>query len=133
MTSSLGAPVVAADAAWAMISRVEATCLRVQADLEHLPFRTGSLHGTWASKCLQHVPAERLPLALADLHRSMVVGTPLDLAVFETEDDVWRSDVTDDLPGRVFWDWPRGRLIDVVAGAGFADVVVRATERRPVV
>ena len=63
MTAALGQPVVAADAAWAMISRVDATRLRVQADLERLPFRTGSLHGTWASKCLQHVPADRLPLS----------------------------------------------------------------------
>src|SRR4051794_11495249 len=120
MTSSLGAPVVAADAAWSMISRGDATGLRVQADLERLPFRTGSLHGTWASKCLHHVPADRLPLALADLHRTMVVGAPLELVVFEG-DGTWVSDRADDLPGRMFWDWPRERLLDVVRGAGFAD------------
>src|SRR3954469_8937451 len=70
MTGALGAPVVAADAAWSMVSRVTATSLRVQADLESLPFRRGSLHGTWASKCLQHIPNERLPMALASVHHA---------------------------------------------------------------
>src|SRR3954464_2803891 len=103
MTAALGSPAVAADAAWAMISRVSSTPLRVQADLEHLPFRRGGLHGTWASKCLQHVPAQQLPMALAGLLAAMAVGAPLDLVVFEG-DGTWRSD--DDLPGRMLWEWP---------------------------
>src|SRR5688572_6916653 len=57
MTAALGSPVVALDAARSMISRVTAPGLRVQADLEALPFRRHALDGTWASKCLQHVPA----------------------------------------------------------------------------
>ena len=129
MTAALGQPVVAADAAWSMISRVASTPLRVQADLEHPPFRPGSLHGTWASKCLQHIPAERLPLALAALHRAMVVGAPLDLVVFEGN-GTWRSDRRDDLPGRMFWDWPRDRLVDVVRGAGFGDVELHTAPAR---
>lgn len=132
MTGALGAPVVAVDAAWSMIARVEVTRLRVQADLEALPFCSGALHGTWASKCLQHIPAKRLPLALADLHRSTVVGGRLDLVVFEGS-GTWRSDSRDDLPGRMFWHWPRERLLDIVHGAGFVDVALRAIERDPVV
>jgi double-stranded uracil-DNA glycosylase len=132
MTSALGEPVVAVDAAIAMVSRVAATSLRVQADLEALPFRRGALHATWASKCLQHVPAERVPMALADLHRAMVVGGRLDLVVFESGRGTWCSE-GDDLPGRMFWDWPRRRLLDVVAGAGFEDLRLRAVERDPVV
>lgn len=127
-TAALGHPVVAVDAAWSMISRVRSTPLRVQADLEALPFRRAAVHGTWASKCLQHVPAERLPLALADLHRSMPVGAPLELIVFEG-DGLWCSDDGDDLPGRRFWAWPRQRLVDVVVGAGFADVELEVRSR----
>ena len=128
MTGALGTPVVALDAAHAMVRQVTATALRVQADLEALPLRSGAVRGTWASKCLQHVPAERLPLALADLHRAMAVGARLDLVVFEGDGSLWSSQ-GDDLPGRRFWNWSRRRLVDVVHGAGFADARLRAVER----
>lgn len=130
MTGALGSPVVAVDAAWSMVSRVDATPLRVQADLEALPFGPGVFQGAWASKCLQHVPAERLPLALADLHRATALGGRLDLVVFEGQGEgTWRSDRDDDLPGRTFWSWPRERLLDVVRGAGFTDVRLRTAGR----
>lgn len=132
MTGALGSPVVAVDAAWSMVSRVEATPLRVQADLEALPFRPGAFQGTWASKCLQHVPAERLPLALADLHRATALGGRVDLVVFEGE-GTWRCDRDDDLPGRRFWSWPRERLLDVVGGAGFTGARLDTTDRPPTV
>ena len=133
ITGSLGSPVVAADAAWSMISRVEATPLRVQADLEALPFRRSAFGGAWASKCLQHVPAEQVPMALADLHRTMEVGAPLELVVFETGEGLWVSDRSDDLPGRRFWDWPRDRLLDVLHGAGFVDLELQTADRGGVV
>lgn len=122
MTAALGSPVVAADAAWAMVTRVTATALRVQADLEVLPFRRFALGGIWASKCLQHVPAERLPLSLRDQHRSMAVGGRLELVVFEGDDTIRSQDGP--LAGRMFWRWPRDRLVDVVAGAGFSNVTL---------
>jgi TDG/mug DNA glycosylase family protein len=128
MTAALGSPAVAVDAAWSMISRVTATPLRVQADLEALPFRRGALHGAWASKCLQHVPNERLPLALAGIHQSLVVDAPFDLVVFRGE-GTWTSDRSDDLPGRMFWQWSTASLRAVVEGAGFVDVDVRTVER----
>lgn len=129
MTAALGTPVVAADAAWSMISRVEATSMRVQADLEAPPFRRCALGGVWASKCLQHVPNERLPLALGRLHDSMAVGAPLDLVVFRGEGQ-WVSDREDDLPGRRFWQWTTEDLRAVVVGAGFDDVELRVVDRR---
>jgi TDG/mug DNA glycosylase family protein len=128
MTSALGEPVVAADAAWSMISRVDATTMRVQADLEAPPFRRGALHGVWASKCLQHVPNERLPLALAQLHQSLALDAPLDLVVFRG-DGQWVSDREDDLPGRRFWQWTADDLRAVVEGAGFDAVDVRVVPR----
>lgn len=128
MTAALGAPVVAVDAAHAMVSRVTATGLRAQADLEALPFRRGALFGTWASKCMQHVPTERLPLVLADLHRASALGAPLDLVVFAGE-GTWTSDRADDLPGRQFWQWDPVRLGAVVQGAGFDDVHIDVVPR----
>jgi TDG/mug DNA glycosylase family protein len=128
MTAALGAPVVAADAAWSMISRVDATPLRVQADLEAPPFRARSLHGVWASKCLQHVPNERLPMALAHLHRALAIDAPFDLVVFRGDAE-WVSDRDDDLPGRRFWQWRPDDLRAVVEGAGFDDLDVRVVPR----
>ena len=48
----------------------------VQADLEALPFRRAAFGAAWARASYLHVANDRLPLALADLHRSMVVGAP---------------------------------------------------------
>jgi TDG/mug DNA glycosylase family protein len=52
-------------------------------DLEALPLRRGALAGVWASKSLQHVPAERLPMALTGLHRALALGGILDATVFD--------------------------------------------------
>ena len=79
------------------------------------------------------VPAERVPMALADLHRSLAVGAALDLVVFETGQGLWVSGDGDDLPGRRFWDWPRDRLLDVVHGAGFDDLSLETADRQDVV
>ena len=75
----LGKPVVAADAAAAMLveTRQHAPdALRVQCDLEALPFRRRALAGVWASKAHQHIAAERLPMALAELHHVLDGGRP---------------------------------------------------------
>ena len=129
LSAALGEPVVAVDAAHAMLHHVTSTPLRVQADLEAVPFRRGSIGGTWASKCLQHVPQERLPMALANLHAAMRIGSPLELVVFEGV-GTWRSD--GDLPGRMFWEWQADHLADVVRGAGFDVESVRSVpEERP--
>ena len=89
---------------------------RVLADLEALPFRRGALGGTWAHKCYMHVPAERVPLALADLHRATQVGGALHVHV--TSD---RPAPTPTIRSRAgtFDYWPLERLVDVVSGAGF--------------
>jgi TDG/mug DNA glycosylase family protein len=118
-TASLGDPAIALDAANAMLDHVAKNApraLSVQADLEALPFRRGALGGTWAHKCYMHVPAERVPLALADLHRAMEVGAALHLQVTS---DRLQENADDRFPGRHFSWWPLERLRDVVAGAGF--------------
>ena len=90
---------------------------RVRADVEALPLRRGALAGAWAHRCYQHVPAVRLPLALADLHRSIAVDGRLHLRVTS---DQWHGDGKDPFPGRFFEHWDQDRLGRVVEGAGFA-------------
>lgn len=119
----VGRPVVAVDAAPAM---VRAALDRnpgpgvsgVAADFEALPFARGTFAGVWASKSLQHVPAERLPMALHELHRAVEVGGVLDLTVFTGDGASVRSD-GDDFPGRLFTWWRPEALADVLTGAGF--------------
>jgi len=118
-SGELGAPVVAFDAAPAMAAQVRSfapDAWPLVADLEHLPFRTGALTGAWAQKSYMHIAAEWLPMALAELHRSVAVGGALHLQV--TSD---RHHATDDdkFAGRHFAQWSTGRLHDVVEGAGF--------------
>lgn len=119
----LGRPVVAADAAPAMLveaRRRNPGTPAVACDLEALPFRRGSLAGVWASKSLQHVPAERLPLTLAGLHRALPVGGVLDVTVFDGDDPRRQTTSTDDdFPGRLFALWHPDDLGRVLVGAGF--------------
>jgi TDG/mug DNA glycosylase family protein len=90
----------------------------VVCDLEAVPFRRGAFGGVWASKSLQHVPAERLPLALAGLHRAIEVGGVLDVTVFTGEGE-GTTDAEDEFPGRYFSWWEPEALRRVLIGAGF--------------
>lgn len=115
----LGRPIVAADAAAAMLDQVgqhAPDALRVQCDLEALPFRRGALAGAWASKAHQHIPGARLPMALADLHGVLGVGARLDLTVFEGAGTMISDD---DFPGRYFTWWSAADVADLLVGAGF--------------
>ena len=114
----LGSPVLAVDASLPMLQEAQAR-FAVQADVAALPVRPGALGGAWASKCHQHLPHERLPSALADLHRAMAVGAPFELTVFAGS-GTHTTGADDDFPGRRFSLWPKAHLVDVVEGAGFA-------------
>ena len=132
--ADLGAPVVGLDAAGAMLDLCRHVALHVplvQADLEALPFGRHTVHGAWANMSYVHVPSVRLPLALADLHRALVVGSTLDLQMLSGAYEGHRLP-QDDVGGRFFASWTRPRLVDVLEGAGFevgrvvaADDVVR--------
>ena len=120
-TPLLGEPLVSLDASHAMLRVLRrehpgATCVR--ADLAALPFRRGVLGGAWASRAHQHIAHEALPLALADLHRSLELGASLALHTFLGE-GTERRPADDDFPGRLFAWWDRDRLLAVVRGAGF--------------
>jgi len=119
-TGDLGRPVVAVDAAWAMLELVgdrAPAARRVQGDLEALPFRRGALAGAWANLSYQHVPRARLPLALAHLHEVLGVGAPAEITVIAGEGDgPWPDD---EFPGRYFARWSSEDLANLLTGAGF--------------
>lgn len=115
----LGGPLVALDAAHAM-ARAARDGLPaagvVVGDLEALPFQRGALGGAWASASYLHVPADRLPLALADLHHALGSGAPVDLTLHSGRRPAgW----VDEFAGRHFAAWEPDALADVVRGAGF--------------
>ncbi|MGH9117087.1 MAG: uracil-DNA glycosylase family protein [Acidimicrobiales bacterium] len=119
--SDLPAPVVAVDVARAMLELTgenAPSALRVQADLEHLPFRRDGLGGAWAANSYVHLARTALPLALADLHRSVVVGGLVHLRLLAGDYEGHQLP-GDDLPGRFFASWRPDRVADVLAGAGF--------------
>jgi TDG/mug DNA glycosylase family protein len=135
-TPNLGPGVVAADAAGAMLAHVpefDPGAFRVQADLRALPFRRGALGGALASKAYVHLVRSLVPLALADLHRSLAVGSPLELLVFGDADGVGAEHTSfaeDTFAGRRFSTWTPELLRDVVRGAGFEIETFEAEETR---
>ena len=119
--SDIGRPVVGIDAARSMLEQCRAAvpeAALVQGDLEALPFKSKSMHGGWANMSYLHLPGVRLPLALADLHRSLAVGAPIDLQVLAGEYE-GSALPADDVGGRFFCAWNPDRLMDVMTGAGF--------------
>lgn len=128
--ADLGSPAVGIDAARAMLDmchRAVPGAGLVQADLEALPFGRRTVHGAWANMSYVHVPSVRLPLALADLHRALDVGAPLDIQVLRG--DYEGHDLPqDDVGGRFFAAWTPQSLGDVLVGAGFCDIDMEAED-----
>jgi TDG/mug DNA glycosylase family protein len=120
-TAGLGPGAIALDYAAGMLAQVPdfaPDAVRVQASLAALPFRRGGLGGAYAGKSYIHVAQRDVPLALADLHRALAPGAPVELVLFSGDQDLGPVD-DDDYPGRQFSLWPEQRLVDVVVGAGF--------------
>ena len=125
----LGEPLISLDAAHAMlaVSRDRHPGLRaVQADLSRLPIRGKTLGGAWAVCCYQHLPAEALPMALAELHWALAVGAPITVVVHRGEGQGHRLD--SDFPGRFFSHWNEERLTGLFTGAGFDEIEVETLE-----
>ncbi len=111
---------VAFDAAPAMAAQVRRfapDAWPLVADLEHLPFRAGALTGAWAHRSYMHIAIERLPMALAELHRSLALAGAVHIQVTS---DRRRENTDDRFSGRHFSWWPADRLRDVIEGAGFS-------------
>jgi TDG/mug DNA glycosylase family protein len=120
---ALGQPVIALDAAFAMtalVRDVAPDAWPVQADLEHLPFRRGSVGGSWARASYLHVPRRRLPWALMELHQTLRVGAPAAFTYRHGDQEGASAEDDDDFPGRFFAEWDPDALVDVHTGAGFA-------------
>jgi TDG/mug DNA glycosylase family protein len=120
--AALAAPVVALDGARSMLDHVgelAPDALRVQADLAALPFRSSALGAAWAHHSYVHLARADVPLALADLHRSLRQGAPIVLRVFVGSGEGRNLYDNDDFPGRFFSQWSSDALHDVVTGAGF--------------
>ena len=117
----LGPTAVGLDASASMLGRaaVRGRPL-VRADLGRLPFRFGAVTACWGRNSYLHVAHGALPLALAELHRSLTIGAPVAISFIAGPDDEVISD--DDLPGRRFWRWADETLVDVFIGAGFTDI-----------
>ena len=116
----LGRPVVALDAARAMLELargVASDAGLVQADVEALPLRRGSLGGAWARATYLHIPRPRLPAALAELHQVLRVGALAHITMRLSDDHGLLAG--DDFPGRFFAGWQPEPLRDVLVGAGF--------------
>ena len=131
----LGRPIVATDVAPAMCAearRADGSVPVAAHDLLALPFRDAAFEGIWAWKCLQHLPAADLPVALGELARCLVPAGRLDLAVFrsgrrEVHEEVSASD--DDFPGRLFTWWEPAPLVGALVAAGFDVEDVAVTDR----
>ena len=131
-TGELGTPVLALDAAFAMVilaGAADPEAFGVQADLEALPVRFQGLGGAWARRSYVHLPKARLPAALAQLHHATRPGSPLVLAMLRG-DFSGHSLPGDDFPGRFFALWEPEPLAAVVEGAGFVVDEIQATEAR---
>lgn len=121
-SSALPAPTVALDAAKSMLDLVAAHAphaLRVQADLEALPFHREAFGTAWARNSYVHLPRASVPLALADLHRSMRVGAQATIAFFLGDDEGHDLFPDTEFSGRFFSRWRLEQLLDVAAGAGY--------------
>jgi len=121
-TEVLPRPAIALDVTRAMLERVPdyaPSALRVQGDLETLPFRPQSLATAWARNSYVHLPRARIPLALGDLHRSLRVGARFTIRLFLGEDEGHDTFPDTEFGGRYFSFWHADQLQDVLIGAGF--------------
>lgn len=121
-TNALRQPVIALDAALAMVRRTRTVApgaIGMQADLQHLPFRRGTLAAAWARNSYVHLRAVDVPAALGDLHQALAVGAPFELTLFRGDREGRGVFADDDFPGRWFSTWTDERLHDLVHGAGF--------------
>jgi SAM-dependent methyltransferase len=60
-----------------------------QADMRHLPLRTGSVDAVWCHAALLHIPREGVPAVLGEFARVVRVGGQLFLNVAEGDGEGW--------------------------------------------
>lgn len=62
-----------------------------QADMRHLPLRTGSLDAVWCQAALLHIPRHDVPDVLAEFARVVRADGALFLSVAEGDDERWEA------------------------------------------
>jgi SAM-dependent methyltransferase len=60
-----------------------------QADMRHLPLRTGSVDAVWCQAALLHIPRKAVPTVLGEFARAVRIGGELYLAVAEGDGESW--------------------------------------------
>lgn len=80
-TGDLGAAVVAVGAPAPRLALSGGTVLAVAGARGSLPLGGGTVGGVWSDRALAEVPPTEIPLLLAELHRVLRVGSPLDVRV----------------------------------------------------
>lgn len=109
---------------------------RLRGDLEALPLAPQSLDAAWGENCYCHVRRGELGLALADLHRALRPGAPIELTLPRLDalrpptrtlprGEAERRFADDELPGRLFTGVSPARARLLLYGAGFAAIRIR--------
>ncbi len=89
------------------------------ADAAVLPFKAESFDCALASRVHIHLPRVWVPSAFAELHRVLRADAPVELVMFEGDQELV-SNEGDQFPGRRFSLWHRDQLQDILVGAGFS-------------
>jgi SAM-dependent methyltransferase len=113
----------------ALAHRYNPTLAFTQGDMTALPLRDGVLSGVACFYALIHVPRRIVPAALGEMHRVMVEGAPVLIAVHDGEGSLHASVMLNqpvDLHATLF---SLAELSGLMEGAGFD--VVQAHERAP--
>ncbi|MDW3219213.1 MAG: uracil-DNA glycosylase family protein [Acidimicrobiales bacterium] len=122
LTAALPSATIALDPAAAMLGLLRETlpnALAVQGEAGALPFATESLGGAVVNAVFVHIDRPHLPMALAELHRTLAVDAPVEIGMFGGDQDLTAM-TTGDFAGRRFSLWQDDHLLDVYVGAGFA-------------
>ena len=121
LAAHLPAPVIGLDPIREMLDLLPdhaPQAFALQAGAADLPFATESLGGALAANVYIHLDRPALPMALAELHRVLQVDAPVELQLFEGDQDLLALP-GDSMGGRRFARWQPDALRDVIEGAGF--------------
>ena len=103
-----------------------------QADMRHLPLRSGSVDAIWCQAALLHIPREAVPMVLAEFARTVRPGGPLSLHVAEGDGEGFEAASGYESDRRRWFTLHREPdLIALLAAAGFTvDRVSRSRSHR---
>lgn len=93
--------------------------IRIRGEAGALPFGTGSIGAALVTSVYVHVGRRQLPMALAELHRTLAPDAPAELVMFGGDLDLEPTD-GDSFGARKYSHWPEAELRRVVTGAGFS-------------